>query len=72
MSTKTVAVLFGTLISAVTVLELVGVASRRRGDTITEDWTLIADHLPAPVSWVFRVFTLGFFAWCGYHFFSQP
>lgn len=59
---------FVVLLLALLGVELVGVASKRKGDTLTEGWRWIRDHLPGPAAWFFRIFTAGVLIWALLHF----
>lgn len=48
--------------------ELVGVASKRKGDTITENWYWVRNHLSGPLRWFWIVFTAGLLTWALFHF----
>ena len=58
---------FAVLFVIVLVLELIGVASKRSDDTITEGWRTLRDRLPAPVQFCARVFIAGFMLWAALH-----
>lgn len=58
---------FAGLFVIVLALELVGVASKRSNDTITEGWRRLRDRLPGPVQWGARVFIAGFMLWAALH-----
>lgn len=62
------AVTFVVLLGATLVVELIGVASKKDGDTITEGWRWVRDRLPGPGKWFFRVFTAGILVWAMLHF----
>jgi hypothetical protein len=50
------------------VLELIGVHSKRPGDTITENWRFLDSHLHGPLQWGWRVMTAGTLVWILLHF----
>lgn len=50
------------------VLELVGVHSKRPGDTITENWRWLDTHLHGPLQWGWRVMSIGVLGWIALHF----
>lgn len=62
---------YGVIFVVAVTLELIGVASKRKGDTITENWRAINKALSkkaGAAGWLFRVFTFGFLLWCILHF----
>lgn len=50
------------------VVEMIGVARKPKGDTLTENWRWIEEWLPNWAAWVFRVFTGGILVWAILHF----
>jgi hypothetical protein len=63
--------IFGACFLVALVFELIGVANKKDGDTITENWRFINAwltlHVP-PAGWIWRVVTLGFLTWVILHF----
>ena len=64
-------IVFGVCFVIAVTFELIGVKSKRKGDTITENWRFMNAWLSKRVpmaGWVWRVVTLGFLTWCILHF----
>lgn len=49
------------------ILEMIGVKSKRPGDTITENWRYLDSHLHGPLQWGLRVLTSGVTVWLLFH-----
>jgi hypothetical protein len=63
--------IFGACFLVAIVFELIGVANKKDGDTITENWRWINAWLSVKVpavGWIWRVATLGFLTWMILHF----
>lgn len=63
--------IFGGCFLVAIVFELIGVANKKKGDTITENWRFINAWLSLKVpaaGWIWRVLTLGLLAWTALHF----
>lgn len=53
------------------IVEMIGIARKKKGDTITEHWEWFDRYLEktAPwARWIFRVFTAGLLTWTILHF----
>jgi hypothetical protein len=50
------------------VLEIIGVRSKSKGDTITENWRYLDTKLHGPLQWGWRVMTSGILVWILFHF----
>ena len=56
------AIAFGLGFLWLLVWEVYGIYHRGPGDTITETWVWTGTHLPGPLSWLFLVLTMVWFA----------
>jgi hypothetical protein len=60
-------VIYGVGFLVLLAAELVGLARKAPGDTITEHWRYIDGHLHGVLQWGWRVLTAGLLGWAALH-----
>lgn len=61
-------IFYGLATALIVGVEVYGVTTKRKGDTITENWKHIDTHSPPWLKFIWRVFTAGLLMWTLLHF----